>query len=196
MTTGDSRRSSGRPRASIDEAVFAATLRTIEDEGYSRATVDRIAAAAGVAKTTLYRRWPTKGELVTACVVDAFGPAPLTGSDPESDLEACIRWAAGRIALPGVGAAFAGVFTDAINQPELRRTIVADLQDPYRIALEAALGLDSERVLLLVDVSIGTMLHRLGITGRPMVHDDVGLLIEMATYLLRRELADASDTGA
>ena len=167
--------------------MFEAALHTIEHGGYSHATINRIAQAAGVAKTTLYRRWPTKGDLITACVVDAFGPAPLTGADREADLEACIRWAAAKIAEPGVGAAFAGVFTDAVNEPALRRTLTTELQDPYRLALEEALGLDTERVLFLVDVVIGTLVHRLGITGEPMADADVDALVEMATVMLRAD---------
>ena len=72
----------GRPRSGVDAKVFAATLSTVHELGYARATVDRIAAAAGIAKTTIYRRWPSKGALITACLVDAFGPVPLEGDEP------------------------------------------------------------------------------------------------------------------
>ena len=180
------RRRPGRPRARVDEAVLAATLATIGELGYTDASVDRIAAAAGVAKTTIYRRWPSKGELVSACIVDALGPPPLTGQDPAQELEACIRWGAERIAQPGVAAAFAGVFTDAVNDPGLRQTLSERLQDPYRRALEGALGIPTARVLLLVDVVVGTLLHRIGISGEPMVADDLEVLIEMAQFVLRR----------
>src|SRR3954453_20175154 len=90
----------GRPRAGIDAVVFAATLRTIHEMGYAGATMDRIAAAAGVAKTTLYRRWPSKGALVTDCLVDAFGlayalgpfgPVPLSGARRDEFLSSVIR---------------------------------------------------------------------------------------------------------
>ncbi|MGR3936408.1 TetR family transcriptional regulator [Streptomyces sp. BRA346] len=36
-------------------------------------TVERIAAAAGVAKPTVYRRWPSKGALIVDCLLDALG---------------------------------------------------------------------------------------------------------------------------
>jgi AcrR family transcriptional regulator len=177
-----------RPRNDLDAVVFAATLRTVHQLGYAQATVDRIAAAAGVAKTTIYRRWPSKGALITACLVDAFGPAPLDGPDRAAMLGGAIRWIAGKIGEPGVGAAFAGVFTDAVNDPELRGVLAGQLQDPYRIALEAALGEPERRVLFLIDVVVGTLLHRLGMTGEPMADADVDALVQMvlATLAERR----------
>ncbi|XVU29362.1 TetR/AcrR family transcriptional regulator [Actinoplanes sp. CA-054009] len=170
-----------RPRTGIDAEVFAATLKTVHELGYARATVDRIAAEAGIAKTTIYRRWPTKGALLTACLVDAFGPAPLTGASHEEILTGAIRWIAARIGEPGIGAAFAGVFTDAVNDPALRAILSAQLQDPYRIAIEETLGLPEQRVLFIIDVVVGTLLHRMGMTGEPMADDDVEALITLVT---------------
>ncbi|MEV0789173.1 TetR/AcrR family transcriptional regulator [Kribbella sp. NPDC050459] len=179
-----STRPPGRPRSSVDAEVFAATLATIHELGYTRATVDRIAAATGIAKTTIYRRWPSKGALVTACLVDTFGPLPPAGRDRAQDLAAAIRFGARRIAEPGVAAAFSGVFTDAIGDPELREILSTQLQDPYRKVLIESLGLSEQRVLFFIDVVIGTLLHRMGMTGEPMVESDVEALIVM----LQREL--------
>ncbi|MFD0560348.1 TetR family transcriptional regulator [Stackebrandtia endophytica] len=175
----------GRPRSSVDAAVFAATRRTVHELGYARATVDRIAAEAKVAKTTIYRRWPSKGELITACLLDAFGPAPLDGDTREEVLTSAVRWAAAKIGEPGVGAAFAGVFTDAVNDPALRRVLSSRLQDPYRIALEEALNEPTQRVLFFIDVVVGTLLHRMGMTGEPMVDSDVDVLVDMILRVYR-----------
>lgn len=172
-------RSPGRPRTGVDDVVFAATLRTVHELGYMHATVDRIAAAAGVAKTTIYRRWPSKGALITACLVDAFGPAPLTGADRREILATTIRWLAAKLGEPGLGAAFAGVFTDAVNDPTLRTILATELQDPYRIALQDVLGETEQRVLFFIDVVVGTLLHRMGMTGEPMVDADVDALVDM-----------------
>lgn len=166
--------------------VFAATLRTVHELGYTRATVDRIAAAAGVAKTTIYRRWPSKGELITACLVDTFDSLSLTDAIREKDLATVIRAVAAKVGEPGVGAAFAGVFTDAVSDPALRQVLTTRLQEPYLLVLQEALGEPEERVLLVVDVVVGTLLHRLGITGEPMAEADVDALVEIALHLLRR----------
>jgi AcrR family transcriptional regulator len=62
-TTEEPRR--GRPRdPGRDEAIIEATIDVLVSDGYDRLTMDRVAAQAGVGKATLYRRWPSKAELV------------------------------------------------------------------------------------------------------------------------------------
>jgi AcrR family transcriptional regulator len=175
----------GRPRSDLDATVFAATLRSVHALGYAGATMDRIAAAAGIAKTTIYRRWASKGVLIAECLVDAFGPLPPLSSDVEDAVPTAIRWIAAKIGEPGVGAAFAGVYSDAVSDATLRDCLVERLQDPYRVALQEALGLPADRILLYVDVVVGTLLHRLGMTGEPMVETDVERLIETVLAGLR-----------
>lgn len=174
-----SARPPGRPRAGVNEVVFAATLSTVHALGYAAATVERIATAAGVAKTTIYRRWPSKGELIVDCLLDAFGPLPLAGASRVELMASSIRWIAAKIAEPGVGDAFAGVFSDAVSDPALREILAARLQDPYRVALQDALDEPENRVLFFIDVVVGTLLHRMGMTGEPMADNDVTALLEM-----------------
>jgi AcrR family transcriptional regulator len=179
----------GRPRAGIDAVVFAATLRTIHELGYAGATMDRIAAAAGVAKTTLYRRWESKGALIVDCILDAFGPLRPESADRVEVLSSAIRLAAAKIGEPGLAAAFAGVFVDAISDPALREVLSTRLQAPYLAVLQEALGEPEHRVLLFIDVVVGTLLHRMGMTGVPMVDADVDAL----TAMVLREFADSGD---
>ena len=179
MAPTTSARPPGRPRAGVNAVVFAATLSTVQELGYARATVERIAATAGVAKTTIYRRWPSKGELIVDCLLDAFGPVPLQGASPVELMSSAICWIAAKIGEPGVGDAFAGVFSDAVSDPALREVLSTRLQDPYRLALQEALDEPENRVLFLIDVVVGTLLHRMGMTGEPMADDDVAALIEM-----------------
>jgi AcrR family transcriptional regulator len=199
MASTASAKPPGRPRAGVNAVVFAATLSTVQELGYARATVERIAAAAGVAKSTVYRRWPSKGELIVDCLLDAIGPAPLKSTTDTKDTEdtqgtpgtpdtqdtesnraelmaSAIRWIAAKIGEPGVGDAFAGVFSDAVSDPALRLILSERFQDPYRIALQEALGEPESRVLFFIDVVIGTLLHRMGMTGEPMARTDVDAL--------------------
>lgn len=59
----------GRPRdADVDERVLRATTDLLLTRGYAGLSVDEVAERAQVAKTTLYRRWPTKDHLALAVV--------------------------------------------------------------------------------------------------------------------------------
>ena len=72
MSTSESKPSppaSGRPRsADATDAVLQAALDLAQQAGMPNATVERIARQSGVAKTTIYRRWPN----AAAIVMDAF----------------------------------------------------------------------------------------------------------------------------
>lgn len=50
--------------------LLAATLELLQEHGYDRLTLDAVAATARASKATLYRRWPTKAELVLAAFVE------------------------------------------------------------------------------------------------------------------------------
>lgn len=176
--------SAGRPRADLNAVAFSATLDLVRELGYARATSERVATRIGVAKTTIYRRWPTKGDLVVDALLNAFGPVPVQGESPREIMETAIRWIAGKIGEPGIGAAFAGVFSDAVSDPALREILASRLQEPYRLAMQEALGEPEHRVLFFIDVITGTLLHRMGMTGEPMVEADVTALVEMVLHAL------------
>jgi AcrR family transcriptional regulator len=62
---GTGARAGGRPRdPALDEAIILATRARLVRDGYSRMTLGDIAADAGVSRPTLYRRWPSKLDLV------------------------------------------------------------------------------------------------------------------------------------
>jgi AcrR family transcriptional regulator len=70
-------------RALKTTAIFRATIEELVRFDYGGLTFERIAARARVNKTTLYRRWPKKAELVRASLVAltrSASPGPSTGS--------------------------------------------------------------------------------------------------------------------
>jgi AcrR family transcriptional regulator len=75
--------------------VLEASVVELAQSGYSAFRIDQVAAKAGVNKTTIYRRWPTRTELVAA-TVKQIGAAfqvelPNSGS-LEEDLVGAFRW--------------------------------------------------------------------------------------------------------
>jgi AcrR family transcriptional regulator len=63
--------------------LLAVTLRLLQEHGYDRLTVDAVAGAAHASKATVYRRWPSKAELVLAAFIEGVRQAavpPNTGS--------------------------------------------------------------------------------------------------------------------
>ena len=63
VESGVSRRTGGRT-ARVVASVHAATLMLLEEKGYDRTEIPEIAERAQVYKTSIYRRWPTKMELI------------------------------------------------------------------------------------------------------------------------------------
>ena len=74
----------GRPRsAQADEAILQATLELLATDGYRRLTIEAVRERAGVGKATIYRRYGSKEELVSAAIAHLNSDIPLpddTGS--------------------------------------------------------------------------------------------------------------------
>ena len=59
----------GRQRSeAADQAILGATLDLLGEQGYASLTMAAVIAKAGVSSATLYRRWPTKQNLVAAAL--------------------------------------------------------------------------------------------------------------------------------
>ena len=68
-------RGRGRPRsAEAEQAILDATLRMLGTQGVTGTTIEGVAADAGVGKTTIYRRWPTKTDLILAAISNIVPP--------------------------------------------------------------------------------------------------------------------------
>jgi AcrR family transcriptional regulator len=52
--------------------LLAVTLRLLQEHGYDRLTVDAVASEARASKATVYRRWPSKAELVLAAFIEGI----------------------------------------------------------------------------------------------------------------------------
>ena len=78
------RSSRSAPRgAPVVRAVIRATFEELAEVGFAALSIDDVARRAGVNKTTVYRRWPTKKDLVTTAFLalpDEYFVMPDTGT--------------------------------------------------------------------------------------------------------------------
>jgi AcrR family transcriptional regulator len=89
-------RKPGRPRsAQAHKAIIDATLELLAEEGFQGLSIEAVAARAGVGKTTIYRRWSSKDELVMDAIrqVQVDIPAALETGNFRNDLAALLKTA-------------------------------------------------------------------------------------------------------
>ncbi|HET9654002.1 MAG TPA: TetR/AcrR family transcriptional regulator, partial [Kineosporiaceae bacterium] len=61
--------------------IVAATVELLQHHGIAGLSVEEVARRANVAKATVYRRWPTKQDLVLAVLARVRGPVPELPAD-------------------------------------------------------------------------------------------------------------------
>ena len=60
----------GCPWSAREAELLAVTLKLLQQHGYERLTVEAVATEAKASKSTMYRRWPSKADLVLAAFVE------------------------------------------------------------------------------------------------------------------------------
>ena len=128
-----------------DTAILDATIDVLSEQGYGGLTMSAIIERAGVSSATLYRRWPTKIEVVMAAI-ESITPEPAstdTGS-LEGDIRAFISHLATSVAHRRehiVEALAAGSAT----HPELDEAIKAKFITPRLVELRGILARARDR---------------------------------------------------
>jgi AcrR family transcriptional regulator len=114
----DHRRGPRRRGQLLFEAIFEATVAELTETGYAGLAMERIAARARTSKASLYRRWPSRADLVVDairhCSPELSHP-PDTGNLRE-DLLSLLRGMADRLDGP-FGEALRGVLADTLADP-------------------------------------------------------------------------------
>ncbi|MGB3638920.1 MAG: TetR/AcrR family transcriptional regulator [Rivularia sp. (in: cyanobacteria)] len=164
-------KSQGRPRSLIShQAILKATLELLAEVGYERMSIEAIAKNAQVGKTTIYRRYKGKEELVADAIESVREEIiiPDTG-DIWGDIDALIENAAritfnplGRQAVAMIissassNTEFARIYSEKYLQP--RREAFAVVIKRAKIRNEVRVDLDADFVF---DVMSGMMLYGL-----------------------------------
>jgi AcrR family transcriptional regulator len=182
------RRRPGGRSARVRAAAIAATLAELAESGYSALSLESVARRAGVHKTTLYRRWGTREDLVLEAMLERAGehiPVPNTGS-LRNDLFELAETAAANAGSPEVAA--------------MARAVVAQMPHDSRLAAanrrfwDERLALDGiivEQAIERGEVAPGTQprqviesvlgpIHlRLLLTGEPMSRDVLQAIVDV-----------------
>jgi len=132
-----------RRGVALEDAIRAATYAELVEVGYTALTVEGVSARARTGKASIYRRWPTKQELVLDSLCASLPEPPafvdavhtvaedVTTADALRDLARCIV----AIADSPVGDVIRAVKCEMATDPELARTVDERFQAPRRAAL-------------------------------------------------------------
>jgi len=187
----------GRPRdTAVDQRVLDVAWDLLLSGGYAGLNVDEVAERAAVAKTTLYRRWPTKDHLAIAVVTRTIRPVPVPATgDLRHDLTEFTAGLAASLHTyrmagqpDGLSAGLvAELVAAAARHPDLGDLVRAlharrhaMLLDRLRRAVERdGLRPDIDHAVLVDQVS-GPIYYRVLITGAPADRDYAERLVSAA----------------
>lgn len=131
-------------RARTNERLRVAVRQQLMQRGYASVTIEGVAAAAGVAKTTIYRRWASKAEMVFELAIHQDAEVqPVDTGNLEDDIFVLAHRAVslitsdlGRLVLPGL---LAEMSSDAVLAERLRTIFIdaakADIDAVFARAL-------------------------------------------------------------
>ncbi|WP_457317421.1 TetR/AcrR family transcriptional regulator [Sinomonas sp. RB5] len=191
----------GRRRARTERAVLDATRALLGEAGFAGLTVEGVAARAGVAKTTIYRRYRSKTDLALALLmemVDQVSTRPYTG-DTAAELVALIDKTAELMQTSVMGWIMKGLVSEVAADPHLaevyrgqvvtrRQAEVTELVERGKARGELREDLDPEMV---TDLLLGPIYYRFFLSGSPM---DPGFGRRLIAALLP-SLAPAGQSG-
>jgi AcrR family transcriptional regulator len=187
------RRHPGRPRdASISERALAATRELLVQRGFDATTIQAVAEQSGVHPSAIYRRWPSRIELIEEATFPGLSPLSVqpTG-DLHDDLRRFIRAYLAAFSAPAARAAAAGLLAhhQAASRPRLPEMYLRVSARPqFRDILRAAPpgsvdpAVDPDDVF---DMLLGAVLARILLAAVIERQRPVERTVEMILRLLR-----------
>ncbi len=173
MSSESEPRRRGRPvDQEISKRILTATVEIVATAGYTNLTVDEVARRAGVPKSTMYQRWPSKGLLLAEALGSSIVLRPSTEIDTGSvrgDLEALLKADIAVVLQTGPGRIITGLLTEALTNVEaallVREKIMAPRRRAYVVPLQRGIArgqVDPAADLdAAVDMTLGALWYRL-----------------------------------
>jgi AcrR family transcriptional regulator len=135
-------RTPGRPRCDVThKAVLRAAYDLLAEAGLAGFTIEAVAARSGVARTTIYRWWPSKGALAMEGFLEATAPdlaVPPTTS-VVADMQALLRLF-GRLLRGKAGRIIRGIIAEGQSDPETIKAFLVGFVMPRRAEVRAILA--------------------------------------------------------
>jgi AcrR family transcriptional regulator len=117
------------------QAILSTTADLLGKVGYTKLTVETIAARAGVGKQTIYRWWPDKGALILEAYLALVGAEEDLTLPDSGDLEADLRLVLGALvdslADPVFERRYRALLTAIQDDPKLAAALLDRLLKPW-----------------------------------------------------------------
>jgi AcrR family transcriptional regulator len=146
------------------ERALSTAAEILRRYGYSRLTMERVAAESGVAKTTLYRRWPTRAALCMELYLEAAGRElhdPNTGNIA-GDLKQICNTVIYLQTRTVAGPAFIGLIAEALSNPEAASASLVEFAERRREITRRVLERAIHRGELRAETDIDLVIDALG----------------------------------
>jgi AcrR family transcriptional regulator len=162
----------GRPRSEqADRAILQAATELLAERGLAGMSIEEVASRAGVGKTTIYRRWTSRGTLALDAFLAEFQaqqPLPDTGTLHDDLLGALRNWIRS-VTATSAGPILASLVAEAQRDPVLaaswRERVVERLRDQHKVMLDRAVArgeIPAETDYdVALDLMFGAAYHRL-----------------------------------
>lgn len=180
--------------------ILDATRDVLSGQGYPALTIEAVAAAAGVGKSTIYRWWPSKEALVADALAEIFRAEEIPDQgDTHAELRHAVDMTIDNYANEDMAASLPALAGGLLPHPELmarfREAFLSRKRENIAAALHRGIrrgdlpqDLDTD---LVQDIWAGTILYRRLMTGSPLDADLAEHLVQLVTntppLLPRRE---------
>jgi AcrR family transcriptional regulator len=179
-------------RSRTEKVILEATRELLAEAGVQGLTVEGVAARAGVAKTTIYRRWRSRDELAMAVLLDMVETVTAVPDleDTAAELVAFVNGAVEILGRTLMGRVMQGLVSEFAAHPELAREfrdriVSARLAEVRRVVdrgiARGDLRPDTDYELAH-ELLFGPVYYRLLLSGRPL---DASLAPRIVAAFLR-----------
>jgi AcrR family transcriptional regulator len=188
------RHAGGRPRLpDTERAILKAVGELMAEQGVSGTTINAVAARSGVARGTVYRRWPNRSAMIAAAVRASRGWEPLElGDDVEVNFRQQAEEARRVLAEPSFQALMPALLEMGLTgqADDLVRSTVfprrREMAEMYTICA-AACGYRTDIAPELPnDLLVGAMIYHLLYDGAPPSSDEVQAMVGVILDGIRR----------